>query len=37
VAHIPLHQQGVAWGKKDSVDLAQRADNQFMLYYVVVK
>lgn len=37
VAHIPLHQQGLAWGKKKSVDLAQRADNQFMLYYVNMK
>ena len=34
VAHIPLHQQGLAWGKKKTVDLKQRADNQFMLYYV---
>ena len=32
---IPLHQQGLAWGKGDAVELAQRADNQFMLYYVV--
>ena len=31
---IPLHQQGLAWGKADNIDLAQRADNQFMLYYV---
>lgn len=37
VAYIPLHQQGLAWGKKKSVDLAQRADNQFMLYHVNVK
>lgn len=36
VAFIPLHQQGLAWGKKKSVDLKQRADNQFMLHYVVV-
>ncbi len=34
VAHIPLHQQDLAWGKKKTVDLKQRADNQFMLYYV---
>jgi len=37
VAHIPLHQQAVAWAKKDSVDLEQRADNVFMLYHVNVK
>ena len=37
VAYIPLHQQGLAWGKSDKVDLKQRADNQFMLYYVNVK
>lgn len=35
--YVPLHQQGLAWGKKDSVDLAQRADNVFMLYRVNVK
>jgi peptide/nickel transport system substrate-binding protein len=37
VAHIPLHQQAVAWAKKDSVDLVQRADNVFMLYHVNVE
>jgi peptide/nickel transport system substrate-binding protein len=35
--YIPLHQQALAWGKKDSVDLIQRADNQFMLFHVNVK
>jgi peptide/nickel transport system substrate-binding protein len=35
--YIPLHQQALAWGKKDSIDLIQRADNQFMLYHVNVK
>jgi peptide/nickel transport system substrate-binding protein len=35
--YIPLHQQGLAWGKSDKVELAQRADNVFMLYYVNVK
>lgn len=34
---IPLHQQALAWGKKDSVQLLQRADNQFMLFHVHVK
>jgi peptide/nickel transport system substrate-binding protein len=37
VAYIPLHQQGLAWGKGDNVSLAQRADNQFMLYHVNMK
>ncbi|MCT8971583.1 ABC transporter substrate-binding protein [Microbaculum marinisediminis] len=32
--HIPLHQQGLAWGVADSVELAQRADNTLMFYYV---
>ncbi|WP_420391698.1 ABC transporter substrate-binding protein [Acuticoccus sp.] len=34
VAHIPLHQQGLAWGKSEDVDLVQRADNTLMLYHV---
>jgi len=34
VAYIPLHQQGLAWGVSSSVELAQRADNEFMMYYV---
>jgi peptide/nickel transport system substrate-binding protein len=37
VSYIPLHQQGLAWGKKDSVEVVQRADNQFMMYHVQVK
>ena len=37
VGYIPLHQQSLAWGKKDTVSLVQRADNQFMIYYVNVK
>ncbi|MEX2407502.1 MAG: ABC transporter substrate-binding protein, partial [Rhodovibrionaceae bacterium] len=35
-AHIPLHQQGLAWGKADKVELVQRADNQFLMYWVTV-
>lgn len=35
--YIPLHQQGLAWGKSDKVTLAQRADNQFMMFYVNIK
>ncbi len=37
VGYIPLHQQSLAWGKKDSIDLVQRADNQFMLFHVNIK
>jgi len=32
--HIPLHQQGLAWGVADDVALSQRADNTLMFYYV---
>ena len=34
VAYIPLHQQGLAWGKSTDVDLVQRPDNGLMFYYV---
>ena len=34
VAHIPLHQQGLAWGVSDKVQLNQRADNVFQFIYV---
>ncbi len=34
VSHIPLHQQGLAWGISNNVELVQRADNQFMMYHV---
>jgi len=37
IAYIPLHQQGLAWGVSDKVEVEQRADNQFMMYRVVVK
>ena len=37
VSHIPLHQQGLAWGKRDSVELSQRADNYVQLFYVTKK
>ena len=37
VGYIPMHQQALAWAKKDSIDLVQRADNQFVLNYVIVK
>ena len=34
ISHIPLHQQGLAWGVRSGVELEQRADNQFMLRHV---
>ncbi|WP_226574797.1 ABC transporter substrate-binding protein [Acuticoccus sediminis] len=34
VAHIPLHQQGLAWGKSTNIDLVQRADNELMFYHI---
>jgi len=34
VSHIPLHQQGLAWGVSEDVDVAQRADNVLMFYHV---
>ena len=35
--HIPLHQQALAWGVKDNIDLVQRPDNVLMFYFVNVK
>jgi peptide/nickel transport system substrate-binding protein len=37
IAYIPLHQQGLAWGVNDKVDLKQRADNQFAWRHVMMK
>jgi peptide/nickel transport system substrate-binding protein len=34
VGHIPLHQQGLAWGVAEGVDVVQRADNTLMFYHV---
>ena len=34
IAYVPLHQQAVAWGVSDGVDLKQRADNQFAWRHV---
>ena len=31
--YIPLHQQSLAWGVSKKVKLAQRADNQVLLYW----
>jgi peptide/nickel transport system substrate-binding protein len=35
--HIPLHQQALAWGVRDSITLVQRADSTLDLRYVTVK
>jgi peptide/nickel transport system substrate-binding protein len=37
VYYVPLHQQGLAWGKRDNVSLKQRADNVFRFRYVNIK
>ncbi|MFQ5774922.1 MAG: ABC transporter substrate-binding protein [Kiloniellaceae bacterium] len=34
VGHIPLHQQPLSWGVKESVELHQSADNTFSLRWV---
>ncbi|MDP7548074.1 MAG: ABC transporter substrate-binding protein, partial [Alphaproteobacteria bacterium] len=37
VYYIPLHQQALAWGKRDNVSLTQRGDNVFRFRYVTIK
>ncbi|MDQ3214713.1 MAG: ABC transporter substrate-binding protein, partial [Pseudomonadota bacterium] len=37
VAHIPLHQQALAWAMKRNVDLVQLADNYMFLKWVTLK
>ena len=37
VSHIPLHQQSLAWGINDRVEMVQRADNQILFYWVKIK
>jgi peptide/nickel transport system substrate-binding protein len=37
VGHLPLHQQGLTWGMKRSVELVQLADNFNYLRWVVLK
>lgn len=37
LAYIPLHQQALAWGVRNDVTLAQRADNQFAWRHVVME
>lgn len=36
IGHIPLHQQSIAWGLRDGVDVVQRADDSFVLNWVTV-
>jgi len=36
VYYVPLHQQALAWGKRDNIEMRQRADNQFRFYWVRV-
>ena len=37
IAHIPLHQQALAWGVRNNVELKQRPDNQFEWRHVMIK
>ena len=34
IAYVPLHQQALAWGVRDGVEVAQRPDNQFAWRHV---
>jgi peptide/nickel transport system substrate-binding protein len=33
-SHIPLHQQALAWGLRQNVDMVQRPDNQILFHWV---
>ena len=37
LAYIPLHQQALAWGVRDGLTVAQRADNQFVWRHVRIE
>ena len=37
IAYVPLHQQAVAWGVSDRVEVKQRADNEFAWRHARVK
>jgi len=37
IAYLPLHQQALAWGVSNKVDLEQRPDNEFIWRHVVIK
>lgn len=36
VGHIPLHQQALAWGVRDGVNVAQRPDNVFAWRHITI-
>ncbi|PJK30926.1 ABC transporter substrate-binding protein [Minwuia thermotolerans] len=36
VAYLPLHQQALAWGVREGVNVKQRADNQFSWRHVTI-
>jgi peptide/nickel transport system substrate-binding protein len=36
VSHVPLHQQSLAWGKSEKLDLVQRADNQVLFRWMTL-
>lgn len=37
VGYVPLHQQALAWAVRDGIELVQRADNQFLWRWVVMR
>jgi peptide/nickel transport system substrate-binding protein len=37
VSYVPLHQQNLVWGVRDTLEVAQRADNIVMLYRMRMK
>jgi peptide/nickel transport system substrate-binding protein len=37
VYFIPVHQQALSWGVRDTITLIQRADNVFEWKYVTIK
>jgi len=37
VGYIPLHQQALAWGVREGVEVVQRADNQFVWRHVRIE
>lgn len=37
ISYIPLHQQALAWGVRNNVELKQRPDNQFAWRHVMMK
>lgn len=37
VGHLPLHQQALAWGVSNKVELVQRADNYMPFKYITIK